>query len=73
MSLHELFKQCGGGVELHMLYELELSNCGGEVRGDDFRVYGRNINTVEPVYSGHPWDTTRLAVIQRWSAYTGHP
>ena len=31
-----------------------------------------DIDTVEPVYNGHPRDWTKLAVIHRWPLYTGN-
>ena len=30
-------------------------------------------NTVKPVYSDHPWDSIKVAVVQRWPLFRGYP
>ncbi len=31
-----------------------------------------NTNTVKPVYNDHPWDPKIVAVVDRWSLFSGH-
>ncbi len=46
-------------------------NTFGFVSGHLF-VEGRAISlTVKPVYNGHPWDSKKVAVVQKWPLFRG--
>ncbi len=31
----------------------------------------KSLYTVKPVYNGHPWDSKKVAVVQKWSLFRG--
>ncbi len=57
-SHFEVEQQCAQAVCLFIRCIFKVSNSYKET-------------TVKPVYNGHNWDSTKVAVVQRWSLFGG--